>query len=270
MPHFVSAAGAGRRRVNERRAPSLREATNFVAQRYARLAPMSAPDIAMLQDLPGPVEEAPKNREIHVEGRPPASPRFLVSGWACRFRLLGDGRRMILGFVVPGDGIRVCGTPHPLALSSVSTISDCVMVHAGAAFGPHQDFDAHLSLDGALRVARALDECWLISAITRLGRQTALERLAHLLLELHWRLDQVGLGDGWRFSAPLTQDILADAVGLSTVHVNRTAQQLRREGLVEWRHQTITILEPALLGQIAEFRPPQIADWRPQRLSNPK
>ena len=98
--------------------------------------------------------------------------------------------------------------------------------------------------------------------VVRVGRRTAYERMCHLLLELHHRLSLVGLAQDWRFPMPLTQEILADATSLSIVHVNRTLTQLRREHLVEIRQGHVTLLEPAELISIADFRPPEPSDWR--------
>ena len=88
----------------------------------------------------------------------------------------------------------------------------------------------------------------------RLGRQTGYERTAHLLLELGDRLAAAGLGDGRRFPMPLTQESLADALGLSVVHVNRILQQLRRERLIELRSGEAVLIERDLLVGVADYR----------------
>jgi CRP-like cAMP-binding protein len=81
--------------------------------------------------------------------------------------------------------------------------------------------------------------------------------MAHFFLELQRRLEVTGLGDSQRFPLPLTQEILADALGLSIVHVNRTLQHLRREQLIELRSGVAILLQPAALAQIADYRAPQ-------------
>jgi CRP-like cAMP-binding protein len=237
-----------------------REACEFILNRYQAFAPLNAEEAALFRTLDAPIETVPRGRDLHLEGRP-VQPRFLLSGWACRFRILGDGRRMIMGFILPGDGIGVCKRHHPLALASVVALTDCRTLAATPSFSHGADLSAHANLRHALSVAHSLDEAWLLDQVMRLGRQTAFERMAHLLLELHWRLSQVKLADEGRFQMPLTQEVLADATGLSVVHVNRTIQQLRRERLIEWRNHTITILEPALLTEMAEFKPPRPSDW---------
>jgi len=238
-----------------------KSAFELLLRRYGALAPLSTDDERFLRGLEGPLEEIPRGRELTVEGRPALSPRFLISGWACRFRLLGDGRRQVLSFILPGDGIGICKRPHPIALANVSTLTPCVALHAGTHLQHGWKLQENPGLESALRVAEALDEIHLLNQAVRLGRQTALERLSHLLLELHWRLEQVGMTDGWQFSVPLTQEVLADATGLSIVHVNRTVQQLRRDHLIEWRNHAVRIAEPRLLADLAEFKPPRSSDW---------
>lgn len=239
---------------------SVRDAAEFVLSRYSRLAALTPNDQTLFRAIEGPIDVVARGRELQSEGKPSA-PYFLMSGWACRFRLLGDGRRIILGFILPGDGIGVCRRPDPLALASVSTLTDCSVLEGGPAFGPGGRLDPYPQVQAALSVAQSLDEYWMLDQITRLGRQTAFERMGHLLLELHWRLNQVGLADSWRFSMPLTQELMADATGLSVVHVNRTVQLLRREKLIEWRNHTVTLIEPGLLAEISEFKPPRASDW---------
>jgi CRP-like cAMP-binding protein len=104
-----------------------------------------------------------------------------------------------------------------------------------------------------------LDEIYLLHQIIRIGRQTAYERLVHLLLELNSRCHAAGLSDGFSFDLPLTQEILADSLGLSIVHVNRTLQTLRREQLIEQKSSIVTIKDKEKLALIAEYNDPMLA-----------
>ena len=115
---------------------------------------------------------------------------------------------------------------------------------------------AHARLARAQRILDVLDDCYMLDHIVRLGRQTATERMCHLLLELRWRLHAVGLAPTREFALPLTQEAIGDAVGLSIVHVNRTLQDLRRRGLIELRQGRVVLLEAERMAEIAEFRPP--------------
>ena len=100
------------------------------------------------------------------------------------------------------------------------------------------------------------DEINLRDQIVRLGRQTAYERLVHLVLEFHHRLEAIGMVDGDSFSLPLTQEILADALGLSVVHINRTLQQVRRDRLLDMRGGQVTLRQPDLMRAMSDWAPP--------------
>jgi CRP-like cAMP-binding protein len=113
--------------------------------------------------------------------------------------------------------------------------------------------DRHPQLAAALERAAAEEHHFLLQQIARLGRQTAHERLAHLLLELNFRLGQRGLAAGGALDMPLTQENLADALGLSVVHVNRTLQQMRRENVIELARGRLRLLDIAALEKVAEF-----------------
>ena len=112
-------------------------------------------------------------------------------------------------------------------------------------------------LAAAFARLQTLHEGYLLNHLGRLGRQTAYERVAHLLLELCQRSAAVGLSDAGASPLPLTQEVLADALGLSLVHINRTLQQLRRDGLLEIRASSLRLLDADRLAAIAEYQPPR-------------
>lgn len=235
--------------VGEAERPLLR---NAVQQRLAALAPLSASELdAAGEALRGPVREIPPRTELHPEGSctPPVA---LLGGWACRIRVLTDGRRQIISFLLPGD---IIGRPRPClpAPCAVLALTRVQVVDATGLFAAGED-PAHAALGRALTAAGMLDEILLRDQIVRLGRQTAYERLASLLLELQERLSIAGLAQGQRFGLPLTQEVMSDALGLSVVHVNRTVQQMRREGLIELGGGQV------LLRQIGALR--ELADWQ--------
>ena len=174
--------------------------------------------------------------------------RSCWQGWACYRRMLKDGRQQIIRFLLPGDMI---GSPlHPgetwdvevcsLTPVSVADTSSLRTMLAKPDHGLPGLVDAFDRLDHAEKIG-------LVDQIVRLGRQTAYERLLHLMLELHTRLEAVGQVRGDTFRAPLTQEMLADALGLSIVHVNRVLQQIRRDRLLTMRQGEVTLLEPELM-----------------------
>jgi CRP-like cAMP-binding protein len=157
-----------------------------------------------------------------------AGPRLLVSGWAGAAMTLSDGRRQILHIYMPGD---VLDLPRARLNGSVA-LTDVVTTDARPLAVALLDGDAHADLLIACDSADASRQHQLLDQILRLGRLSAYERTAHLLVELTQRSRRAGLSDGRRMSWPLTQEMLSDVIGLSVVHVNRILRQLREEGVI--------------------------------------
>jgi CRP-like cAMP-binding protein len=195
--------------------------------------------------------------DLSPERAPTMRPRYLISGWAAKVRWLPDGRRQIFNFVVPGESVGVCLRPNPLALSTTIALTQVEMLDAG----PVQraiagDDPVWNELRDAIHISASYDEAYMLNQVLRLGRQTAYERICHLLLELHERLTASGLAQETQFAMPLTQEVLADSTGLSVVHVNRILQQLRRERLLELQTGRVRFLDRAALEAIADYRRP--------------
>ncbi len=221
--------------------------------RVGKLSPLAVSDLELMASLLGPVAIAvPGSDLVDAAGRA-QRPGLIVSGWACRQRLLPDGRRQIFDLLMPGDFVglnrskpldaawTVCLTRVELA--DADRLQTYVMGAAPEHSAPRQVFE----------ILGSLEENRLLDHVVRLGRQTAYERVAHLCVELHRRAQAVGDAESRRFPLPLTQEILADTVGLSVVHVNRVLQQLRRERLIDWRGGVMTLLDPDHLAQICDF-----------------
>lgn len=229
-----------------------------VVRRLRGLTNLSDSEQDLIRRLAERRERHSAGEELIAEGRTGRRARFVVSGWACSQRVLSDGRRQIFGFLLPGDLVGLSERPSTPTLSGVIALTAMETIEAEPVIEAVQAGEAP-GLSRALVAAQISEQALLYDHMVRLGRQTAYERVAHLLLELQRRLEVVGLGDAQRFPLPLTQEILADALGLSIVHVNRTLQQLRREKLIELRSGVAILLQPALLAQVADYRPPVIA-----------
>jgi CRP-like cAMP-binding protein len=230
-------------------------AVEVVLRRYSSIASLSDADLALLRSLTA--LSAPAGKEIEGEGANARAPRLLVSGWAYRFRMLSDGRRMIVGFLLPGDAICQHRQAQAPALVSTAALTPCRLLDAKPLWTAISSHDPrHRRLAEAQHMLDTLDESYLLDHVVRLGRQTAIERICHLLLEFRWRLQAVGLARADEFALPLTQEGLADAVGLSVVHVNRTLQALRRRGLVTFGQGRVGLLDPQSMSKLAEFKPP--------------
>jgi CRP-like cAMP-binding protein len=222
--------------------------------RIASLAPISAAGINAVALSALSKRTIDARRELFAEGVLIGEPLLILSGWACRTRVLHDGRRQVLGFLFPGDFLGNCRHKKPVALSSVTTLTD-VMVCP-----PPSDpqLVAETGLAEAYAISAALEEHYLLRQIVLLGRMSALERIADWALEIRERLESAGLAEGNLFRLPVTQEVIADALGLTPVHVNRTLKAMRREGLLESHGGTLTLLDVNRLVALVNFRPARV------------
>jgi CRP-like cAMP-binding protein len=192
--------------------------------------------------------------DLICEGDTINSVRIILSGWLCRYKTLENGRRQIVNFVLPGESCDAYGYLLSMMDHSIATLTPVVYAELKRA-----QFEALVAYDRSLAEAfwcetlvnSAIQREWAIS----LGRRLALERVAHLLCEIHERLRPVGLIEGNSCAFPVTQIDLADATGLSVVHLNRTLQELRSSGMIMLRDRTLTITDLDAIKSTALFSP---------------
>jgi len=191
-------------------------------------------------------------RDQIPEGQKPEHVRLIVSGWACRYKDLPDGRRQIVGFFLPGD---LCDLNVYILKAMDHTIGAITRV-TYALIDPD---DIDKLVPERPRIAQALWWHELVKAsiqrewLLNIGQRSAYERIAHLLTELFVRLRAVGLTNGNSCDFPITQSDIADATGLTSVHVNRTIQELRADKLIELSQRRLTIPDLDLLMQAGLF-----------------
>jgi len=195
-----------------------------------------------------------KGAEIIAEGSRPGWSCLLQTGWAARALHTASGARQITALHVPGDFVDLHGFLLKRMDHSIVALSDCEVI-----FIPHPNIQQ--ITEQAPHLARLL---WLVTTIDAavqrkmtalIGRHTPVQRLAHLFCELYLRLDVVGLAADGRFRFPLTQPELADILGLSVVHTNRTVQDLRATNLAMWTESEAFIPNFDRLADFAQFDP---------------
>lgn len=193
----------------------------------------------------------PARGELVVEGKLLREPRILLDGWAAKICEMPDGRRQILGLLLPGDLIGLRQHRNPIACATIIALTPVYSCPA----------PSHAGLEGSYGVSVALQEAYQTRQIMRLGRMSAFERLADLLLELHARLPMSVAAN--QFPLPMTQEMLADLLGITSVHVNRTLQAMRKSGLIELRHGTVRLLRLEHLVEMVDYKPAVVsADQR--------
>jgi CRP-like cAMP-binding protein len=237
--------------------------TDLLVTRFDKLESLSEQERNVLRLIEGKAKHTHKagGRLLSERGEIRA-PHFIMTGWAARLRELKDGRRQIIGILLPGDAIGSFARTGLLSLTSVVALTAMRTVEAPEIAVAWRQRDRVPGLSAALDLAAAEEEYFLLGHIMRLGRQTAYERIAHWFMELEYRLSSRGLSTNGAFPFPLTQEMLADAMGLSVVHVNRTLQQMRREGRIELTRGRLSLLDREALRSAGEFSRPVLSASR--------
>lgn len=216
-------------------------ADDMLVRRLGNFAQLSDQEQALLRNLARErVRSIGPRAELLHEGEVPQAVYLVRSGWACRHKVLEDGRRQIVAFLVPGD----LGDLNSFVLRamdhSIAAITD--LVYAEIAHDRLARLaDAHPRIAHALwwdaLVGVAIQREWTVNV----GLRSAFERIGHLFCELFLRLRAVGLTRGDSCDLPITQTELAEATGMTPVHVNRTLQEMRANKLITLKDRVLTI-----------------------------
>jgi CRP-like cAMP-binding protein len=176
----------------------------------------------------------------------------MIEGWACRYKVLPSGSRQILAFLMPGDA---CDLHIGLLAEmdhSIQTITPARVVTINRV-----DMDNLMerqpAVARALYISQLVDEGTMRAWIASMGRRSSIERVAHLMCELYLRALNTSLNDGTPLSLPLSQVMLADALGMTSVHINRVLKELRQTGAMTLSRGSLEVRDPAKLVRIAGF-----------------
>src|SRR3981189_1663834 len=215
--------------------------SSSLVTKLSRFVPLSDEDVPVLTALCLNEERFEADTDLVVQGDVPRSAFVLTHGMAFRYRLLPDGKRQILTFMIPGDFFGLyafllramdhsIGTLVPTRLAAISraTVFDL--------------FEHHPRIGAALWWSVLQEEAINRERIVALGRRSARGRVAYLLCGVVWRRRAVERGEDDAMRLPLTQVELADTLGLTSVHVNRIMQGFRRDNLIALAHHRLTLL----------------------------
>jgi CRP-like cAMP-binding protein len=214
---------------------------------------LSEDELTVLSELRAKSFRIERGQELAEEGETDPKAFVLQSGWGCSFKIMPDGGRQVIAFPIPGD----CVGMHSMLLRksdlSFSALTD-LEVSPVESSRMLEIFHAHPRLAAAFLWTVARDKAMIVEHLASIGRRSAIERTAYFFMELAERLKLVGLGSETHFHCPLNQYVIADALGLSAIHVNRVLRQLRQQNLLTVRAGEDQIDDAEALGQLAGYR----------------
>jgi CRP-like cAMP-binding protein len=234
----------------------------FVA-RLRNIVDLSQPDLDGLRDVIETELKVKKRRDLILDGYEYCKLCFVKDGFAARYKLLRNGKRQIVNFVLPGDVVGLPGSFLDRAAASVVALTEMTLqvcsleAFVGLCYR-RPKFGLVLSWLAAQEAATYAEH------IIDVGRRTPIERLAHLLLETHARLASIGNAEEFAFNVPFTQEMMSDALGLSVPHLNRMLTKLRADGMIAVNERRVEFMDPKALQQLAQFQP-----VRPARIPVP-
>lgn len=223
-----------------------------LAQKLTAFMALSAGDFAVLSNIHRRRRPFAAGVDMVHQGQTNQSTYVIASGWTCSYKLLPSGGRQIVDFQIPGDfvGLRsvlfrtMDHNVQPVTAVTASEVTEHELLDA---------FQQTPRLATAVLWAASRDEAMVVEHLVSLGRRSARERVAHLLLELHARLRLVGLSDKSGFACPLSQSLMGDALGLTKSHVNRVLGDLRKRGLATFQNGQVTFEDYDGLVAVAGF-----------------
>ena len=233
-------------------APLSTSGLDLLIRKLEQYAPLPEEARRGLRALPLRHQDFARGQVIAAQGATYEESALVVTGFAIRFKVLPDGLRQIVALQVPGDftdlhSLVLKPLDHSIAAAAPSRIARVPHAAIVQLLKAHPELARWLMWDMA--VDAAISREWL----TCLGRRSAYQHIAHLFCELYFRLDWAGLVRDQSFELPLNQAELGDTCGLSTVHVNRSLQALRRDGLIVLENHLLTIPDIDALVKASSF-----------------
>ena len=221
-------------------------------RKLERRAQLGGDDREALLALPHHVRRVPAGAHIIRDGDKPDHCCLLLSGFAYRHKITGEGGRQVLSLHLAGDFVDLQNS-----LLEVSDHNVQMLTEGDVAFVPREAIKELVLARPAIGVAMWVDT--LVDAsifrewVVNVGRRDARARVAHILCEFSMRLEEAGLAENRRYELPMTQEQLADAVGLTSVHVNRVLRQLEEDGLISRRKRAIVIEDWGRMRDVGDF-----------------
>ena len=231
---------------------SLSSTLDRMVRKFQTRAPLNQDDIRALLDLPYQTRWVELGRYIVREGEPPPGATLILSGLSIRHKVTLDGARQIMSVHIPGDFVDLEGS-----LLTVSDHNVQALTRSEIAVVPREAIinliDKHPRVGRAMWIDTLIDGSIFREWIVNVGRRDARAAMCHLLCEFARRLEVAGLAEELAYELPMSQEQLADALGITPVHVNRILRDLDREGLIQRNRRFIRIPDWEALRRIGGF-----------------
>lgn len=221
-------------------------------RKLSAFSPNSEEEIAFVEGFRTRQIRVAAGEAVLIEGRSGGELYTLFTGWAFRYRTLSDGRRQILNFLLPGDFIGLQEQMAEKSPHGVETLTDARL----CVFPRKRLWDLYRRCPGMgydITWISAHEELIVDENLLSVGRRSALERIAMLLVHLYKRAESVGLGDARGVPLPINQQHIADALGLSLVHTNKTLRRLRDYGLYELTDGRLRLGNLTAMQRLADY-----------------
>jgi CRP-like cAMP-binding protein len=232
--------------------PDLHPSFEKLLRRLERRSPLGESGRRALLELPHTIRPVSANTHIIRDGDRPDHCCLLLSGFAHRYKLTGDGGRQIISIHMASEFVDLQNGLLSVADHSVQMLTD-----GEVAYVPQRAIQevalGHPAVGKALWIDTLIDASIFREWVVNVGRRDSRARVAHLLCEFSMRLHATGLASNHHYELPMTQEQLADAVGLTSVHVNRVLKQLGEDGLISRDRRRIVIEDWAALRATGDF-----------------
>ena len=232
--------------------PDIHPTFHRMVQRLERRSPLPPADREALLGLPYNVKKLPASAHIIRDGDAPDFCTLLLSGFAYRYKITGEGGRQIISLHCAAEFLDLQNSFLGLADHSVQMLTEGEL--AMMPVGVLQELAlTRPTICRALWIDTLIDASIFREWVVNVGRRDSRARVAHLLCEFSLRLEAAGLAKNHQYELPMTQEQLADAVGLTSVHVNRVLKQLGEEGLIERDRRSIVIVDWKRMREVGDF-----------------
>ena len=225
---------------------------NRFVEKLKGFASLSREEVSALAGATATPRTYAAKHDLIREGDRPGPVFVILDGWACRYKILPNGSRQVLAYLMPGDS---CDLHIGLLAEmdhNIQTITPSIVAMIEREV-MDEIMDRYPGVGKAMYVGQLIDEGTMRAWITSMGRRTSIERVAHLMCELYLRARNIGLTLEPRLALPLSQSMLADSLGMTPVHLNRVMKELRNSGAMTLKRGSLFIEDPSLLIRIAGF-----------------